>query len=105
MSAPHRLEAYALVQKEIERQDVKWGEQHHHSDFKWLAILSEEVGEAAQAMLDLDSSPDLIPDSHELEAELVQVAAVAIQHIAALRRKRQSFAARPPSFPSPDKLT
>ena len=40
-----------LIQIEREAQDEKWGEQRH-SDEKWLAILLEELGEAAKAVLE-----------------------------------------------------
>lgn len=58
---------------EIERlqQYKKWGDQHHDI-YKWLAILTEEVGEAAQAALD---APE------HVRKELIQVAAVAVQII------------------------
>ena len=42
---------------ERRRQDAKWGAQNH-SDFVWLAILSEEVGEAAQAILKVNDSAE-----------------------------------------------
>lgn len=41
---------------------------------EWLAILTEEVGEVARALLESDSDPRL---SSDLYAELIQVAAVA----------------------------
>ena len=33
------------------RQDAKWGEQNHHP-LAWLGILTEEVGELAEAILE-----------------------------------------------------
>ena len=56
-----------LIEIEREAQDEKWGEQHH-SDEKWLAILLEELGEAAKAVLE--------EDEEGLLEETVQVAAV-----------------------------
>lgn len=44
-----------LIQIERNAQDEKWGPQHH-SDEKWLAILMEEVGEAAKAILEKDEA-------------------------------------------------
>ena len=38
------------VWEERERQNIKWGSQHHDIPM-WLAILMEEVGEASQAFL------------------------------------------------------
>ena len=48
-------------------QENKWGEQNH-TDEIWLAILTEEIGEVAKAILEGTSITD----------ELVQVAAVAV---------------------------
>ena len=36
---------------ERRRQDTMWGVQNH-DDFVWLTILSEEVGEVAEAILE-----------------------------------------------------
>lgn len=68
--SPERLER-ALVRVRIERalQDMKWGEQNHSFDF-WLAILMEEVGELAKAIVERKPA--------EIDAELTQVAAVAV---------------------------
>jgi len=54
------------VKLERERQEKKWGEQNHF-DSIWLAILTEEVGEVAKAILEHEN----------IQYELVQVAAVA----------------------------
>ena len=56
-----------LIEIEREAQDEKWGEQRH-SDEKWLAILLEELGEAAKAVLE--------KNEEGLLEETVQVAAV-----------------------------
>ena len=56
-----------LIQIERNAQDEKWGEQRH-SDEKWLAILLEELGEAAKAILE--------GNDEGLLEETVQVAAV-----------------------------
>ena len=58
---------YDLIQMERNAQDEKWGEQNH-SDEKWLAILLEELGEAAKAVLE--------DDDVALLEEVVQVGAV-----------------------------
>ncbi len=52
--AQHHLEHHGWsviidVRSERERQDEKWGPQHHTS-VEWLMILLEEVGEAAKAV-------------------------------------------------------
>lgn len=44
-------ETFANVMQERIRQERKWGPQHHSIE-RWLTILMEEVGEAAQAALD-----------------------------------------------------
>jgi NTP pyrophosphatase (non-canonical NTP hydrolase) len=64
-------------------QDARWGEQNH-DDYRWLAILVEEVGELAQAMLH-----DEFGGSHAGTAptELVQVAAVAVQWLECIERR------------------
>ena len=55
------------VAQERIHQDLKWGEQNHR-DSVWLAILTEEVGECAKAIL----------EGKGLTHELIQVAAVAV---------------------------
>ena len=64
------------VQDERMRQDIKWGSQRHLAPEKWVAILGEEFGETARAVLEHD------PD-HERE-ELIQVAAVAVARVEAI---------------------
>ena len=56
-----------LISMEREYQLKKWGDQKH-SDEKWLAILLEEVGEVAKAILE--------EDDVELLKEMCQVGAV-----------------------------
>lgn len=67
----------ALILKERQKQDEKWGEQNHDV-YKWLAILGEEVGEANKAALE-DSRSDLI-------SELIQIGAVTVAMIESLKR-------------------
>jgi NTP pyrophosphatase (non-canonical NTP hydrolase) len=62
---------------ERKRQDAKWGIQNH-DPFKWLTILTEEVGEAAKAILE----GDLI----EYIKEMKQVAAVAVAALECIGR-------------------
>lgn len=64
------------------RQNEKWGEQNH-DDYTWLAILSEEIGETAQAALHNEFGGCA---KGTLRAELVQVAAVAIQWLECIDR-------------------
>ena len=56
-----------LIGMEREYQLKKWGEQKH-SDERWLAILVEEVGEVAKAILE--------ENDIELMKEMCQVGAV-----------------------------
>ena len=55
------------VAAEMERQREKWGQQMH-TDRNWLAILTEEVGEVAKAIL----------QQGDVKTEVVQCAAVAL---------------------------
>lgn len=79
------------VVDERDRQDAKWGEQNH-GDAIWLAVLIEEVGEAAREILEarpvvgyVDPIPPIA--TALLRAELVQVAAVAVAWIEAIDRR------------------
>ncbi|KKL69751.1 hypothetical protein LCGC14_2111780 [marine sediment metagenome] len=66
----------ALVQRERVEQDDKWGVQNH-TPYKWMTILTEELGELAQTILDLTKEAD---GSNRLtmvtESELIHVASV-----------------------------
>lgn len=80
------------IQAEGFSQDRKWGEQNHEPEI-WLAILTEEVGELAQAMLAarFDSGRDVkMHDSHHvsMEIEAIQVAAVAAHFVEYLNRRQ-----------------
>lgn len=75
--------ALSDVVSERAAQDLKWGEQSHDHP-TWLAILTEEVGEASEEVLNL-RFPDASKRPGEpyetlaaLRDELVQVAAVAV---------------------------
>jgi NTP pyrophosphatase (non-canonical NTP hydrolase) len=80
-----RAEIYALIDAERERQAKMWNREHDHgygdcsSDgVSWpvkVAVLTEECGEVARAMLD---------GSVDLRGELVQVAAVAVAMLESL---------------------
>lgn len=74
----------SAVFMERKRQNEKWGEQNHDA-YRWLAILSEEVGEAAQAALHNEFGGRA---KGTLWTELVQVAAVAIQWLECIDRHR-----------------
>ena len=69
------------VVEERERQDKKWGVQDH-SDQRWLAILVEELGEAAAEVI---THPGY--SERRLQYELVQVAAVALAWVESIDRR------------------
>jgi NTP pyrophosphatase (non-canonical NTP hydrolase) len=70
---------YADIAAERGRQHQKWGTQRH--DFPvWITVLSEEVGEVSQAILQYRQ----VASDRRLKAmreEAVQVAAVAVAMI------------------------
>lgn len=69
------LVAQNEISRERERQFEKWGEQDHDKN-TWLAILMEEVGEAAQASLHDEFGGD---HAGTFEEEMYHVVAVAVQ--------------------------
>lgn len=94
--------ATRMVLEERAKQDGKWGEQNHEPS-DWLAILLEEVGEFSRRALDRrfgsHSMHHLKPCSScgdmdgchvpmNLQAELVQVAAVALAMLECSHRNK-----------------
>ena len=83
------VEMLGEVTRERLAQEEKWGQQNH-DDFKWMAILGEEYGEACEAAL--KSSPHMGEYNAtyrlQLRTELIQIAAVAIAHVEAIDRKK-----------------
>ena len=75
MSSNTREEVVWDIVRERTRQNKKWGIQRHDYPF-WLTILTEEVGEVAQAM-QKGSVAYKQSDADDLYKELIQVAAVA----------------------------
>lgn len=81
-----RPRVYALIDAERARQAAKWAGPHawgagdcsssHVADIVKAAVLTEEAGEVARAVLDHAPSA--------LKTELVQVAAVAVAWLEAL---------------------
>jgi hypothetical protein len=63
---------------ERRRQDSKWGVQNHDME-KWLVILQEECGEAAEAALD--------NDGWKYRDEMVHVSAVALAAVECFDRR------------------
>ena len=88
MSARGLKTYYASLGDEIVSEAMrafdKFGEQTVLSDEQWLAILSEEVGEAAHE-LTLDMPPVTTTlDPLALRAEVVQIGAVALRWVAVI---------------------
>ena len=75
--------ALVSILEERERQEAKWGEQNH-DPFTYLAILTEEVGELAQAALHARFGG---PTGEHLRKEAVHTAAVAMAIVECLDRK------------------
>jgi NTP pyrophosphatase (non-canonical NTP hydrolase) len=87
------------IKAEGMKQDRKWGEQNHSPEI-WLAILTEEVGELAQAILAdrFDAGRDeKLHDSHHdsMETEAIQIAAVAAHFVEFLARRKTGSACCP----------
>jgi NTP pyrophosphatase (non-canonical NTP hydrolase) len=76
---PHTFAVLRDVAAERQRQDQKWGPQDHPPEW-WLAILVEEVGEAAQEVLGLRYG-DAAKAHGDLRSEFLHVAAVAVSAI------------------------
>lgn len=69
---------------ERDSQDEKWGVQDH-DDTIWMTILAEEIGEAAQEVLQRRFG-DEAKGHGDLRSELVQIAAVATAWIECIDR-------------------
>lgn len=74
------------ILRERDAQDGKWGEQNHPPEW-YLAILVEEVGELAQAIVQAQHEEG---DPKRIRRELVQVAAVALAMLECCDRNRWS---------------
>lgn len=81
-SINHPSEALIDVLQERARQDRKWGEQNH-DPFTYLTVLSEEVGELAQAALHTRFGGHA---ADGLRTEAIHVAAVALAILECLDR-------------------
>lgn len=76
------------IRHELAIQDSRFSEQNH-DPFKWLSILTEELGEAAQAANDAFDWQNKCWKPSEVERyreELIQVAAVAKAMLESLDR-------------------
>lgn len=88
----------AHVARERSRQDAKWGPQNH-TPIEWIAILSEEVGEASKEALEHHWAGSHYGHDPErlgrLRSELIQVAAVAVAAVESLDRNELSTTGNP----------
>ena len=85
------------VQAERRCQDEKWSEQNHNA-VEWMAILTEEVGEASKEAVDFHFANDTLANEkanydaqwqriERLKMELIQTAAVAISAVESIERQ------------------
>jgi NTP pyrophosphatase (non-canonical NTP hydrolase) len=90
-------EILALIEAERTRQDRGWGESigRRYSMYAWLAVLVEETGEVAKALLEVGSKNGVA----DLEVEIVQVAAVAVAMLEVLRGSSEFARAEALRFP------
>ena len=72
------------VEDERVRQNEKWGLQNHNP-VEWIAILTEEVGEAAKEAVDMHL--ENINRVKQYRKEVIQAAAVAVQMVESLDRQ------------------
>lgn len=84
----HMMKVLDDVRAERARQNARWGEQNH-APAVWIAILTEEVGEAAREALaltfgEMDEGTGAV--LNRWRAELIQCAAVAVAAVEALDR-------------------
>lgn len=75
------------IRAERARQDAKWGADRSQHPAIWHAILSEEVGEVAQEVLETTFAG---ASTDHLYEELIQVAAVAVAWAEAVQREREA---------------
>jgi NTP pyrophosphatase (non-canonical NTP hydrolase) len=71
------------VEHERKQQDKRWGTQNHSLE-RWMIILTEELGEACEALLTADLG--------SYRGEMVQIAAVAVAAIESYDRMTDSLA-------------
>lgn len=76
--------ALEMVLRERRRQDAKWGEQNN-DPFVYLAVLTEETGELAQAALHTRFGG---PKAEGLMEEAIHTAAVALAIVECLMRDK-----------------
>lgn len=76
----------SLVAERV-RQDKKWGESNH-DPLKWIAIITEELGEASESALHSIYGGE---KSRNLRKEFIQIAASALAALECLNRGKWSW--------------
>lgn len=90
------LSAIKWVEREMEKQVEKWGEQNHNP-LRYFSTLAEEFGEVADAMNKImEGTYDRARGMDEVEYELIQTAAVATAMVLAIRREKGTHDLRTP---------
>ncbi len=79
--------AIDLVIAERKRQNEKWGYPQNNTPFEWVSILTEEVGELAQATNDAFMGQIKSNQTDKIVREAIQVAAVAVAIIEHLSKE------------------
>lgn len=69
-------DVYQDIKDERDRQNEKWGVQHHNLGW-WMTILGEEYGEACQDALSYNFGGKKRNKLEDFRTEMIQVAAVA----------------------------
>ena len=75
-----QVDIFQMILEERTRQDIKFGADRDQDHMFWLAILAEEFGEAANAILEKKGSS-------ELTNEIIQCAAVSVAWVENIRRR------------------
>ena len=81
------LEAVDKVIAERIRQNKKWGYPQKNTPFEWVSILTEEVGELAQATNDAFMGQIKSNQTDKIVHEAIQIAAVAVAIIEHLSKE------------------
>lgn len=81
MNLTPQEKALELIIAERQRQDEKWGFPQNNTPFEWVSILTEEVGEFAQATNDAYLGCRYFPGIDKVREEAVHAAAVALSII------------------------
>lgn len=85
-----RLGPIKAIKFERIKQDSQWGEQNHH-DYEWLSILTEELGEIANAINKHYLSSQLQEEAFlNMIYEIEQTAAVCVAWLECIYRNNQT---------------